>query len=152
MSFANNDLTNATKVTTADSSDFIWLNILGSIRQITVSNFASTFSSLFSSAAKRLQIRTETANTVATSSDNVILGNTNGGGFSVTLDTAANMYTASDTSTAQVTVRQINHSSNTLTVFPGAGSLIDGSASYALTNDTSATFISDGTNIWSINT
>lgn len=152
MSHSNNKLVNKTTVTTAVSSNNLWLNISGTIRQISIANFASTFSSLFSSAAKRLKIRTVTANAAASSTDNVILGNTTGGGFSVTLDTAASMYSAADTDTAQVTVRQTNHNSNTLTVFPGAGSLINGSVSYALTNDASAGFISDGVDIWTIET
>lgn len=152
MSFSDNKLVNKTTVLTAASSDKMWLNIGGAIRQMTIANFASTFSSLFGSVAKRLKIRTEISNTAATSSDNVILGNTNAGGFNVNLDTAAAMYSAANTDTAQVTVRQINHNSNTLTVLPGSGSLINGSSSYALTSNSGATFISDGVDIWTINT
>lgn len=151
MSYSNNQLVNKTSVTTASSSDKMWLNIGQTIRQITIANFASTFSSLFSSAAKRLKIRTVTANAAVTSSDNVVLGNTNGGGFSITLDSAASMYDSDDTDTAQVTIRQINHNGNTLTVLPSSGNTIDGSTSYELTNNSGATFVSDGTNIWSIN-
>lgn len=152
MSFADNKLVNATNVTTVASSDRLWANVGGSIRQILVSNFASSITSLVSSGAKRLKIRTETANTAALSTDNVILGDTSGGGFSVTLDTAANMYVAADTDTASITVKQISHTSNTLTVLPGSGNTIDGASSVTLTNDSSATFVSDGSNIHTIYT
>jgi hypothetical protein len=151
MSYSDNQLVNKTTVTTATSAAKLWLNISGTIRQITVANFASTFSSLFSSTAKRLKIRTVDANAAVTSSDNILLGDTNGSGFSITLDTAANMYSSENTDTQQVTIRQINHNGNTLTILPSGGGLIDGSASYALTSDAGAAFVSDGVNIRSIN-
>lgn len=150
MSASDNNFVNKTLVTTATSAAKLWLNIGGSIRQITVANFFTAFASLIASAAKRYKIRTITSNSAATDSDDIVLVNTTGGDVSYTLDTAANMYSSANGDTAKITVRQINHNSNSVFVYPSGGNTIDGSASYELTGNSSASFISDGANIYTV--
>lgn len=153
MSASDNNFVNKTKVTTATSASELWLNIGGSIRRITIANFFTAFASLVATAsANRYKIRTITSNSAASGSDDIVLVNTTGGDVSYTLDTAANMYSAETGDTAKITVRQINHNSNSAFVYPSGGNTIDGSASYELTANSSATFISDGTNIYSVDT
>ena len=150
MSASDNNFVNKTTVTTAASTSKLWLNVGGSIRQITVANFFTAFASLVTSAAKRFKIRTITSNSAATSSDDIVVVNTIGGDVSYTLDTAANMYSSANGDTGKITVRQINHNGNSAFVYPSGGNTIDNSASYELTANSSASFISDGTNIYSI--
>jgi hypothetical protein len=152
MSASDNNFINKTLVTTATSAAKLWLNIGGSIRQITVANFFTAFASLVTAAAKRYKIRTITSNSSDSGSDDIVLVNTTGGNVNYTLDTAANMYSVANTDTAKITVRQINHNSNSAFVYPSGGNTIDGSASYELTANSSASFISDGTNIYSVDT
>jgi hypothetical protein len=152
MSASDNNFVNKTTVTTATSASKLWLNIDGSIRQLTIANFFTAFASLVTAAAKRYKIRTITSAEAATSSDDIVLVNTTGGDVNFTLDTAANMYSSANGDTAKITVRQINHNSNSVFVYPSGGNTINGSASYELTNDSSASFISDGTNIRTIDT
>lgn len=149
MSASDNKFINKTLVTTATSAADLWLNVGGAIRRITVANFATAFASLFGSVAKRQKIRTITANASATTTDNVILMDTSGGNVDLTLPSAADMYSSGDTDTVLITAQQINHTSNTATVYPATGNTIDGAASYALTSDSGASFVSDGSNIWS---
>lgn len=152
MSASDNNFVDKTTVTTATSSSKLWLNVGGSIRQLTVANFFTAFASLVTTAAKRYKIRTITSNSAATSSDDIVLVNTNGGDVSYTLDTAANMYSSENSDTGKITVRQINHNSNSAFIYPSGGDTIDGSVSYELTGNSSVSFISDGTSIYSVDT
>ncbi len=67
--------------------------------------------------------------------------NVSGGGFTVTLPTAASL------AGAGIAVKKTTSSGNTLTIACTGGETIDGSATYTITSNLGgASFISDGTN------
>lgn len=152
MSYSDNQLANATRVTTASASDSMWLNIGGSIRQILLSNFATVFGTLVAATAKRQNVRTIAANSSATTSDDIIQASTSGGDVTVNLLTAAQMHDSETGSSLVQTFRQTNHSSNSLFLLPPSGTTLNGSSSaHEIVNNAAVAIYSDGSALYTIN-
>ena len=158
--------TNLVTMATGDftSTDNVRVLDGGTSRKITLQDFSASQVSIFeglgfltgasipADLSALRDVATKMTTYVVTIADSVILANSAGGSYTVTLPTAASAWSASNTTGQIFTIKRITTDVNSVTVAAPGAELIDGSATVILAGPalTFVTVISDGSNWWQI--
>jgi len=138
--------------TTMSESDFVRIITSGS-RKITLKNLATAIFPLLDVLnLNASNVKTISSNYGLLLTDDKILSDSTSADITVNLMTAASAFTVSTSQGASFTVKKIDSSANKVIVAPPGSELIDGEPSFELIGDDRPfiTFISDGSNWWTI--